>query len=248
MALQQEFKSQGDFLFKHRSYLPLIFLTIGLMVFAHHEYYEIDHTKTWLSNNFEVICLLVSLLGFGIRVITIGHTAANTSGRNTKEGQIADELNTTGIYSIVRHPLYLGNFFMWLGVSMLTENFWFVIAFIFFYFIYYERIMYAEESFLIEKFGSTYLVWAERTPAFIPSIKHYKPPIVSFNLRKVLRKEKNGFAAIFILFWVFDIIGELMEQKRMEFNFWFYAAIVAGMIYLVLKILKKRKVLEDKQN
>ena len=33
----------------------------------------------------------------------------NTSGRNTHD-QVADSLNTSGIYSIVRHPLYVGNF------------------------------------------------------------------------------------------------------------------------------------------
>ena len=70
---------------------------------------------------------------------------------------------------MVRHPLYLGNFFMWLGVAMLTENTWFSIAFVLFYAFYYERIMYAEESFLRAKFGKTYLDWAAQVPAFIPS-------------------------------------------------------------------------------
>ncbi|NLL27934.1 MAG: DUF1295 domain-containing protein [Bacteroidales bacterium] len=37
------------------------------------------------------------------------------SGKNT-EKQIADFLNTKGMYSIVRHPLYLGDFLMWLGL------------------------------------------------------------------------------------------------------------------------------------
>ncbi|MGB8874133.1 MAG: hypothetical protein WCC75_12145, partial [Desulfobaccales bacterium] len=39
-----------------------------------------------------------------------------TSGRNT-QGQVAETLNTTGIYSLVRNPLYLGNFLIWLGLS-----------------------------------------------------------------------------------------------------------------------------------
>jgi len=83
-------------------------------------------------------------LGLFIRAYAVGHTPANTSGRNTKE-QLADELNTTGIYSMVRHPLYLGNFFMWLGAAVLTKNGWFIVAFILLYWIYYERIMFAEE-------------------------------------------------------------------------------------------------------
>ena len=118
MALQEELKTQGDFLFRNRSYLPLIVLVIGLGVYISTKYYEIDSaTETGFTESYELICLGVCLLGLLIRIITVGHSPKNTSGRNTKEGQIADVLNTTGMYSVVRHPLYVGNFFMWLGVG-----------------------------------------------------------------------------------------------------------------------------------
>mgnify|MGYP000011740518 FL=1 len=247
MALQEELKTQGDFLFKNRSYLPLIILVIGLSVFIHTEYYEIEGPETWLSENFEFICLGISLLGLFIRIITVGHTPKGTSGRNTKAGQVADELNTTGIYSVVRHPLYVGNFFMWLGVAMLTENSWFSIAFIFFYAFYYERIMYAEENFLRSKFGQTYLDWAENVPAFIPSFKNYVSPKYAFSLRKVLKKEKNGLCAVFLLFWIFDLVGDFIEDEPFEFEmgFWFYGTIISTVLYLILKIMKKQKMLEE---
>ncbi|MDW5290336.1 isoprenylcysteine carboxylmethyltransferase family protein [Formosa sp. PL04] len=245
MALQEEFKTQGDFLFRHRSYLPLIILTIGLGVFIQTEYAEIEATETLFSEIFEYICLAVCFLGLLIRVLTVGHTPNNTSGRNTKEGQIADVLNTTGMYSLVRHPLYVGNFFMWLGVSMLTENVWFVIAFVLFYAFYYERIMYAEESFLRQKFGDDYLLWSKDVPAFIPTFKNFKKSIHPFSFKKVLKKEKNGFAAIFLLFWLFESIGEIVEEKRLvfEFDFWFYAALTSLLIYFVLKVMKKKQLL-----
>ena len=54
-------------------------------------------------------------MGFLFRAWAIGTTPAGTSGRNTKE-QVAEVLNSTGIYSIVRHPLYVGNYFMWIGI------------------------------------------------------------------------------------------------------------------------------------
>jgi len=59
------------------------------------------------------IAIALSMFGFIIRAIAIGTTPKGTSGRNTKEGQVAESLNTKGIYSMVRHPLYLGNYFMW---------------------------------------------------------------------------------------------------------------------------------------
>ncbi len=244
MALQEELKKQGDFLFKNRSYLPLIILVIGLSVFIHTRYYKVGTTDHWL---FEYFCLAISLFGLYIRIITVGHTPKNTSGRNTKGGQIAEELNTTGIYSIVRHPLYLGNFFMWLGVAMLTENIWFSIAFILFYAFYYERIMYAEESFLRHEFGDDYLTWAEKTPAFIPSFKNHQKAKYPFSIKKVLKKEKNGLTAVFLLFWAFSSIGEIVRERTLsfEYDFWFYGAFVSVVIYLILKIMKKRKLLDE---
>jgi len=247
MALQEELKTQGDYLFKNRGHLPLLILGIGLLVYVHTEYYEIESPETWFSESFEFLCLGVSLFGLFIRIITVGHTPKHTSGRNTKKGQVAHELNTSGIYSVVRHPLYLGNFFMWLGVAMLTENVWFTIAFVFFYAFYYERIMYAEENFLRNKFGHSYLSWAADVPAFIPSIKNYVRPKYAFSIKKVLKKEKNGLCAIFLLFWIFDFVGDLIEEDTFEFEigFWFYGALITAFVYLILKVMKKRKLLDE---
>jgi protein-S-isoprenylcysteine O-methyltransferase Ste14 len=103
----------------------------------------------------------------------IGHTPKNTSGRNTK-GQIAEELSTTGVYSICRHPLYAGNFLMWLGIAMMTESVAFIVMFCLAFWLYYERIMIAEEQFLRKFFSMAYLIWAEKTPAFIPNLKDWK--------------------------------------------------------------------------
>tara|TARA_R110002051_G_scaffold306063_1_gene376416 strand:- start:745 stop:1158 length:414 start_codon:yes stop_codon:yes gene_type:complete len=134
---------------------------------------------------------------------------------------------------------------MWLGVAMLTNNTWFVIAFILLYAFYYERIMYAEESFLIQKFGDTYLDWAKNTPAFIPSFKYYQKAKYPFSIKKALKKEKNGLAAVFLIFWVFSFTGKMVKGKAIEFDFWFYGALASTMIYIVLKIVKKQKLLDE---
>jgi len=247
MALQKEFKTQGDFLFRNRSYFPILFLGIGLIVFLYGEYIEPFHDQKIETDYYELVCLSFSLLGLFIRIFTVGYTPKNTSGRNTTEGQLANELNTTGMYSLVRHPLYLGNFLMWLGVAMLTENSWFTVAFIFVYWLYYERIMFAEESFLINKFGDDYLKWASHTPAFLPNLKKYIRPKYRFCIIKVLKKEKNGFSAIFLLFWLFDWSGSQVEAKALNFqlNFWFYAALASSIIYLTIKVMKKRNMLKE---
>ncbi|WP_312554726.1 methyltransferase family protein [Empedobacter brevis] len=237
MALKEELEKQGSWLFKYRSVLPVGILVIGLIVSVQT---SLMKTASNCTLYYELSCLLVSLLGLGIRVYTVGHTPKNTSGRNTSEGQVADTLNTTGIYSIVRNPLYLGNFFMWLGPAMFTENLWFIVAFILFYWIYYERIIYAEEQFLEKKFGKKYRIWASKVPVFIPNLKLFIKNKLSFSIKKVLKKEKNGLFAMFLVFMVFDLLGEWMKNHS-DYNLWFiYGTVVTMFIYIILKIMKMK--------
>ncbi|WP_375581094.1 isoprenylcysteine carboxylmethyltransferase family protein [Marivirga tractuosa] len=244
MALQEEFEQQGVWLFKYRGTLPVIILFIGMAIYVYAalnpELFIIQDPQ--IKNYFLIFCIAVSLFGQYIRAYTVGHTPKNTSGRNTGE-QVADSLNTTGIYSTVRHPLYVGNFFMWLGPALVTENIWFIVAFILFYWVYYERIMFAEEQFLRRKFKEVYTSWAEKTPAFIPSFKNFVKPNLAFSWKKVLKKEKNGFAAIFIIFCAFDVTAELLKGTQ-NFNVYLIiAAAISVLLYLILKALKKSSLL-----
>lgn len=248
MALQEELEVQGNWLFKYRSFLPLIILVIGVALHIQAEIY----TDTFVLKNtpyeiyYEMFALLIGLIGLGVRIYTVGHTPKNTSGRNTTEGQVADVLNTTGIYSIVRHPLYVGNFLMWLSPAMLTGNLWFIVAFCLFYWVYYERIMYAEEQFLRKKFGKSYLDWSDNVPAFIPKLKGFQPSNLPFSWRKVLSKEKNGLFALFLIFSVFDIIGEVIQGEQNYNYFLIGVTLLTGLLYAVLKYLKyQTKVLEE---
>lgn len=150
MALQEEMEKQGLWLFKFRSILPLILLAGGLFLYVWREKYNLRpfHENSKAEEIYLYICMAVSFVGLVLRIYIVGHTPVNTSGRNTSEGQVADSINQTGMYSMVRHPLYVGNFIMWLGIALLTASIWFVLAFILIYWLYYERIMYAEEQFM----------------------------------------------------------------------------------------------------
>ena len=151
-------------------------------------------------------CLAVAIVGELVRIKAVGHSADNTSGRNTTEGQLADSINTTGLYSTLRHPLYLGNYLMWLGLAGLTQNVWFMVAFTGLYWIYYERIMFAEERFLERKFGDAYLKWASKLPAFVPRLSGFVPSVIPFSVRSVLRREYSGVLATVIGFVFVEVM------------------------------------------
>ena len=248
MPLQQELEREGNWLFRYRSYLPVAMLGVGMFIF----YTTLQETEGLFFSiqehwhAYEYVCLAISLLGNLVRIYTVGHTPANTSGRNT-HGQLADQLNTTGIYSIVRHPLYFGNFLMYFGIALLVCDLEFICIFILTYWIYYERIMCCEEEFLQRKFGDTYVEWASYTPAFIPNLSHFKKPAYPFSWKKVLKKEKNGVFALFLIFTLFDGMATI-SYKLIHINPTLLAlTIISGIGYLVLKIIKKRTSLLDER-
>jgi len=247
MALQEELERQGNFLFKYRGVIPFVFLLAGMAAFIQTNLNGSGIRNPEIREGYRILCLFVGLAGFGIRIYTVGHTPKNTSGRNT-EGQLADQLNTTGIYSVVRHPLYLGNFLMWLGVALLTENVWFSGLFIFLYWVYYERIMFAEEQFLRQKFRAVYLEWAKNTPAFLPSFRNWQKPKLPFSLKKVLKKEKNGFFALFSVFFVFECVGHaVMKTEIIQPGWLMYVTAFSILTYLILKFLKKFTTVLDEE-
>src|SRR6476646_11335574 len=146
MALDDEFQKQGEWLFRWRSFLPLILLPwIGIALLE----LNADNINKW-GDGWDYFCLGGSFLGLFVRVVTIGYVPERTSGRNTRT-QIADQINTTGMYSIVRHPLYLGNFLIGFGVSLVQVVWWLPVIYALAFWLYYERIMFAEESFLSQK-------------------------------------------------------------------------------------------------
>ncbi|MCK5066441.1 MAG: DUF1295 domain-containing protein [Bacteroidales bacterium] len=241
MALQESFEKQGIWLFRYRGVIPIIILIIGAALYTRMKLVPGDSLIEQQPYEFyyELFCLLIGLIGLVIRAYTVGHTPRNTSGRNV-ERQVAETLNTTGIYSVVRHPLYLGNFFMWLGPAMLTGHLWFILVFCLFYWIYYERIMYAEEQFLRGKFGPSYLEWSETVPTFIPRFRGFVKSDLSFSWKKILKKEKNGFAALFLIFCAFNVSGEII-QNQSDNNLVFLAGCAISVLaYLILKLLKTR--------
>lgn len=236
MALIHSFERSGNYLFKNRSHIPVVLFVLAVPVI----YFTKPPFSNPLAENITTwFAILVSFLGFLVRAITIGTTPAGTSGRNTKEGQVAEELNTSGIYSTIRHPLYLGNYLMWTGIVIYTFNIWFVIAVSLAYWLYYERIMFAEERFLEKKFGKPYMDWSLTAPAFIPSFKNYKKSKLVFSMKSVLRREYSGILATVFGFVFIDNLRYFFQYNELEIistsNLILGATIV---LILILRTLK----------
>jgi len=235
MALIRSFEQQGNLLFKYRGQFPVLLFVLVIPFIYFSDYLSLSSGV--------ISCLIyssvfLSLIGFLIRFYTIGTTPKGTSGRNTNK-QVANELNSSGMYSMLRHPLYLGNFLIWLGISVSSFNLYFVGIMSLLFWIYYERIMFAEERFLERKFGKEYLDWSNQVPAFIPSILNFKRSKVPFSIITVLRREYSSLLACVIGFAYIEFLKNYKIEGLLGLNqqTWFILLSVL-ILALILRSLK----------
>lgn len=236
MILRDKMVTQGNWLFRWRglvsfaAFLPLIAIVFGWDTSCRR---CVPH---WV---WQLVCVGVSCLGVALRVLTAGYAAAGTSGRNTKH-QRAAVLNTTGAYSLTRNPLYLGNFLMMLGVAMLPCSLVLLVVYAALYGLYYERIILAEEAFLLDKFKEEFVQWAGRTPAFWPRLRGWNKPGQSFSLRPVLKREHGPLTQPVTAFILVEQGMALAATGRPYWD-WVQAIVLATVLlqYAVLRSLKK---------
>lgn len=238
--LVNHFPSQGAWLFRYRSILPFAFLPVLIHTgwVWRDSSQVIEFSLTW-----NLLCLTVSLLGLAIRVATVGFVSRSTSGRNTRE-QRAGALNTTGLYSIVRHPLYLGNFLIWFGICLPVSGLESVLLFICAFWLYYERIITAEEQFLQERFGQRFLDWAARTPALLPDCSNWTAPALPFCWRSIFSREYCAVLGIGSGFAIINVVQNYITSGVLRLDpLWRIVLAVSFAAFVCMRSLKKLRLI-----
>jgi len=239
MALREDMEKQGGWLFRWRSYLPL--LGIPIFIIAIRQSGILEHKFGDSVGDFWGSCaVIVSFLGLFVRCVTAGYAPRGTSGRNTKS-QVAEVLNTTGMYSISRNPLYLGNFIIVLGITLFIQVWWLALLVWFGFWLYYERIMFAEEEFLRDKFKGQFIEWAEKTPIVVPRFKNWQKPELGFSFKTVLRREFSTFLSIVATFFFLEIVTNFITKRKFTVgSSWVIFFVISLGIYLTFLFLKKK--------
>ena len=235
MSLEQSLEKQGNFLFKYRGQFPIVLFLLSIpFIYLN----SLESSSDNLILFYNLIALFLSTLGFLIRFYTIGTTPKNTSGRNTDK-QIAETLNTTGIYSLIRHPLYLGNYLIWIGVCFFTYNLYFVLLTSLLFWLYYERIIYAEERFLESKFQDIFVLWSKSVSAFFPTTFSYKKTVIKFSIISVLRREYSSVLSAVVAFLYVDILRNFFNLN--EFHISANVFVVSSFLIFLILILRTLK-------
>ena len=177
----------GQLLFKNRGWLPVPFLAVPLLAPGE------QTARAWMTG------LALVLLGEAIR--TAGVAAAGTVTR--RRSRDVQRLVTYGAFAWCRNPLYVGNFFAWIGFTVVSGVFWFIPVAIFIFAVEYTLIVRYEEGVLESIFGQEYLAYKERTPRWFP-----RPPRVKqegpHDWKEALWSERSTimqYVALSAAFW-----------------------------------------------
>lgn len=218
---QQELARSGKALFAIRgSYLYLIIALGVLIAYVSRTLgpFASDGANLawfWLS-------LGVALAGAIVRIVTSGFAALGTSG-NTKQGAVAAELNTTGPYSLVRNPLYVGRIVNFTGIAMLSGS-WVFGALVFLLgILVYERISTYEEDFLRATFGPAHAAWAADVPALLPRTHGWVSPRYPFWFRRMFWRENKKIFWLATALLLFDLARRQFDPQALPGDLtWYY--------------------------
>ncbi|RPG59574.1 MAG: DUF1295 domain-containing protein [Flavobacteriales bacterium TMED191] len=237
MKLQDQIINRGETLFKYRGQMPLILLLAAIPVIFNSSYYNSIGVE--LQSSFQCTAIFIACCGLCLRYYTVATSPDGTSGKNRKK-QVANELNTTGVYSIVRNPLYLANYLIWLGISIYSLSYILIAISSLFFFIIYEKIILVEEFFLTKKYGEKYEEYSLKTPCFFPNINNFLPSNSKFSIKKVLREEYSSTLSTIMSFIFIDILIYYIFQERLYIsNTTLKTIILSICIACILKLLKK---------
>jgi protein-S-isoprenylcysteine O-methyltransferase Ste14 len=172
----------GEWLFKKRDYtpVPLIIAAVILMYV-----YDIRPNQASILAGAVFI-----VLGELIRFWGVSYIGPVSRTRSRSTGNLQD----SGPYSVVRNPLYVGNFFLSLGL-VIVANIWYLVpVYVFFFGFQYHYIVQWEEWNLRGKFGAEYATYCTQVPRWVPKFTQYRGGQHDF--AKALKSERWTLLAI----------------------------------------------------
>lgn len=183
----------GATLFRHRGWLPLVFLGIPLVARGSTSPFRWE------------IGLALVVLGEAVRLAGVA-AAGSVTRRRSRNVQ---RLVTYGIFAWCRNPLYVGNFLIWMGFVTISGVLWFLPIAIALFAIEYELIVRYEEGVLESTFGRDYIEYKNETPRWLP--RPPKEPVAKgeHNWSEAWKSEISTFLQYGVLILAFYIKSRL---------------------------------------
>lgn len=184
----------GEWFFKSRDYTPIPLIILCLI------FCEASALTATLG-------LMVITFGELFRIYSVAFIGTVSRTRSHSTGQ---KLITTGPFSYVRNPLYVGNFGITAGVALFSGVVWLFVLTVVLFAVQYFFIVRFEEDLLLERFGEEYAEFLRTTPRWVPA--HF-PKLEAIewpdNFSHSLKSEKRTLTTIFVLCVLLAIRGSL---------------------------------------
>lgn len=178
---------------RYRRFLPIPLCLIALVLLRP----EYPFGNVWLDAVTDGLGVLVCLLGQWLR--------AWAWGSNAHIGKYG--VRERGPYTLMRHPLYSGNFLIVLGLVIVFHNPWAYPLFLLPFAYLYSAITKMEEQRLHWRFTQDYEGYrgGRRVPKFLPALRNLRQALnttLPFGWHLVWRKEYESVCG-----WVAGVIG-----------------------------------------
>ena len=219
----------GNFSFKYRGYMLPVAV---LLLFIPSARFTADPAVAGL------IGFAVAVVGQACRICTIGLAYIIRGGKDHKV--YAEDLVTAGLYSHVRNPMYVGNFFLIMGLALASNSWVFTVVGVPLALGMHRAIVAAEENFLRNKFGAQFDAYCARVPRWVPRLSGLLTTAssMSFEWRRVVAKEYaatfDWFSAVAVVVLVKlghdgllddheELTGVMVAVVLVRFVLWFAA-------------------------
>jgi protein-S-isoprenylcysteine O-methyltransferase Ste14 len=134
--------------------------------------------NAWLTGSFAmptsplaIVSVALAVTGLGLRVWGVGQISAATM---VSMSISTDRLVTSGVYGLVRHPLYLGDLLIFAGYALFLPA-PLGVAFMVFHLVRTWRLMAYEERQMRQRHGAEYERYASAVPALWPRLAAPSP-------------------------------------------------------------------------
>jgi protein-S-isoprenylcysteine O-methyltransferase Ste14 len=156
--------TSGRLLFRIRDYLfPLIVLILMVTTTP-----GVPDGKPWLDPWLDALGFALACLGQLLRLLTVG--SVTDIRRGGDHGTIAaDSLIRTGVYTVSRNPLYVGDWMIVCGLVLIANCRWWYLLVLPGFTLAYLAIVVAEEDYLVRKFGNEYRAYLATVNRFLPA-------------------------------------------------------------------------------
>ena len=148
-----------------------LWLLYGLITIGYFLSFAIGMTKIgriYHWNTFFAIGAVLVVIGLIIRIMSIMTLRQYFTYSVAKVEH--HELIETGLYKHIRHPGYLGQLLIFLGISISISNWLSILLMMIPIAIGYIYRINVEERFMIEQLGENYLDYQKRTRRIIPKV------------------------------------------------------------------------------